>query len=151
MPCPVASVDAHTRGLSLVELMVGLAITAILATLTYPGIQSAVLKTRRTEALALLAQCELAQERHRSQHPAYASLAQLGIPPTSPSGRYVLGEQTPGPRGYTLRASAQGAQAADAPCQHLLLQVDGLETRRASGPDTDVTNSDADNRRCWAQ
>lgn len=135
----------------MIELMVGLAIAAVLAALSYPSVQSAVLKVRRGEALALLAQCQLAQERHRSSHPAYASLAQLGIPATSPSGRYRLSEQTPGAGGYALRATAQGGQAADTACRHLLLQVNGLDIRWASGPDDALTNGDADNRRCWAQ
>lgn len=151
MRCQHSHAHRRPHGLGLIELLIGLAITAILASLSYPSVQSAVLKVRRAEALALLAQCELAQAHHRSNHPAYASLAQLGIPATSPSGRYELSEQAPGASGYTLRASARGTQAADTACRYLLLQVNGLETLRASGPDNTAANGEADNRRCWAQ
>ena len=141
----------RTQGLTLIELVVGLAIAGVLARLSYPAYRAAVLKLRRGEALTLFAQCQLAQERHRSNHPGYATLAQLGIPTLSPSGRYLLSETTPGPSGYTLQATAQGAQAADAPCRHLRLQVDGPQTTWSSGPDSELANADSDNRRCWGQ
>ncbi|MBL8315946.1 MAG: type IV pilin protein [Rubrivivax sp.] len=145
-PCPPCR-----RGLTLIELLIGIAIAAVLAALSYPAYQSAILTLRRGEALTLLAQCQLAQERHRSNHPAFATLAQLGIPTLSPSGRYLLSETPPGPGGYSLHATAQGAQAADARCRHLRLQVEGLQTTWASGPDSTVGNTDRDNRRCWGR
>lgn len=138
-------------GLTLIELLVGVAIAAVLATLSYPAYQAAILSLRRSEALTLFAQCQLAQERYRSNHPGFATLAQLGVPTLSPSGRYLLSETPPGPGGYTLHATAQGAQAADARCRHLRLQVDGLQTTWASGPDSTVGNTAQDNRRCWGR
>lgn len=150
-----AARDGHSLrcagGLTLIELLVGLAIAGVLASLSYPSFQAALLKLRRSEALALFHQCQLAQERHRSNHPGYATLAQLGLPTVSPSGRYQLSETTPAGSSYTLHAVAQGAQAADTPCRHLRLQVDGLQTTWASGPNDQVENTDSANRRCWGQ
>lgn len=153
MPCTALSPRRPTRprGLTLFELMIGLAIAATLAALSYPAYQTAILGLRRGEALSLFAQCQLAQERHRSNHPGFATLAQLGIPTLSASGRYLLSETPPGPAGYTLHATAQGAQAADARCRHLRLQVDGLQATWSSGPDSTVGNTDRDNRRCWGR
>lgn len=149
VPCPPCL--RGRRGLTLIELLVGIAVAGVLAALSYPAYQTAMLTLRRGEVLTLFAQCQLAQERHRSNHPGFATLAQLGIPNLSPSGRYLLSETPPGPGGYTLQATAQGAQAADARCRHLRLQVDGLQTTWASGPDSTVANTDRDNRRCWGR
>lgn len=137
-----------SRGFSMIELVVVLTVCALLAAVTYPSFQTAILKARRSEALASLALLQMAQERHRSNHTAYASLDQLGLPPGA-SGRYRFSEETPTAQGFSILASAQGAQVADASCRHLALQVDGLETRWASGPDTALANGEQDNRRCW--
>ena len=132
----------------MLELLIVLTVCALLATLAYPGFQAAILKARRSEALASFAQLQMAQERHRSNHTAYASLVQLGLPANA-SGRYRFSEETPTAQGFSILASAQGAQVADASCRHLALQVDGLETRWTSGPDTALANGEQDNRRCW--
>lgn len=139
----------HAQGLGLIEALMGLAITAVLASLAYPSYQSAVLTLRRAEALAVSAQVQLAQEAHRSRQPRFATLAELGFATTSPSGRYRVQLETPSARGYRLHLIAQGSQAADARCRHLQLQVDGHDSTRASGPDAQLKNSAADNRRCW--
>lgn len=139
----------RVAGLGLIELLVGMAIAGVLAGLAYPSYQSTVIRLRRAEALALIAQVQMAQEIHRSRQPRFATLAELGQPANSPSGRYRLDEETPSPRGYTLWLIAQGSQATDVRCRHLRLQVDGFENFRASGPDTQVDNSADDNRRCW--
>lgn len=136
-------------GLGLIELLVGLAIAGVLAGLAYPSYQSTVIRLRRAEALALASQVQTAQESHRSRQPSFATLAELGLPAVSPSGRYRLDEDTPSPRGYTLRLIAQGSQAADVRCRHLRLQVDGFDSIHASGPDAQLDNNADDNRRCW--
>ena len=51
--------------------------------------------------------------------------------------------------GYTLLASATGAQARDANCRHLRVSVDRGTTVRASGPTAETTNAAATNERCW--
>lgn len=136
-------------GLSLIEVMVTLAVVVVLAALSLPNMKASVLKARRSEALTLLGQVELAQARHRSQQPRYASLAQLGLAPLSPNGHYRLSEATPTDTRFSVLATAQGAQNADFACRHLQLTWLAGTVQRASGPTTEVDNDDAANRRCW--
>ncbi|WP_418319334.1 type IV pilin protein [Piscinibacter sakaiensis] len=142
----------NRSGWTLVELAICLALLALLATLAYPGLRGIVLRIHRSDALTTLAALQLQQSRYRSNHPAFATLAQLGIVATSPGGRYRLQEQAiPSATGFAVMAIAAGAQAADLRCSHLLLEVNGEQTRWASGADATVGNDDSDNRRCWGR
>ncbi len=147
--------SAHSRaqlaGWTLIELSLAMALLAILTSLSYPGLRSVILRVHRGDALTTLAQVHLQQQRHRSNHPSFATLGELGIATTSPGGRYRLHEQQPSASGFFVMASALGAQAADLPCSFLLLEIVGADTRLASGPDADVGNDDSDNQRCWGK
>lgn len=138
-------------GWTLIELSLAMALLAILTSLSYPSFKSAILRIHRGDALATLAQVHLQQQRHRSNHPSFATLGELGIATTSPGGHYRLHERLPTASGFLVMASALGTQAADLPCSHLLLEVAGADTRLASGPDADVGNDDSDNQRCWGK
>ena len=145
----VAQRVARVGGFTLVELLCAIALAAVLAAIAYPAYQGAVHKARRSEALAALLQLQLAQERHRANHPSYATLAELGLPAMSPHGHYSLAVAAAGPAGYQLLASAQGMQSGDSACRHLKLVVAGGDITHSSGPDPLATNPDAPNRRCW--
>lgn len=141
---------SRPRGLTLVELLVALALVALLASLAYPSHRGAVFRARRADALAALMQLQAAQERHRSQHPSYAgSVAALGLPAVTPGGHYALTVSAAGAAGYEAMASAQGDQTHDAMCRHLRAAVVGGQLVQASGPDGATSNAPADNRRCW--
>jgi type IV pilus assembly protein PilE len=137
-------------GFSLIELLCAMAIGAILAGLSFPSFQSAVLKARRADGLAALMQLQQAQERHRAEHLGYGTLAALRQSATSAKGHYLLGISHTTPTGYRLQAQAQGAQQADTACRHLQLRVDGLNHVKESGPTAALGNSSAENRQCWA-
>lgn len=137
------------NGFTLVEAAVVVTIAALLATIAWPAFASVVRRIHRTDALAALAHVQLLQQRHRSLHPGYATLAQLGIGVQVAGGRYRLDLSEPTASGYRLSAVAQGPQAADAVCRHLGVEVVGADTRRSSGPDAETHNEVAQNRRCW--
>lgn len=142
---------ARQRGITLVELIAGVAIAGILAGTAYPMLQSQLQKGRRVDALVTAMTLQLAQERHRSNHNAYADLAELGVAARTPGGHYLISITDAGADGYTLHATATGAQANDRGCRHLRLVVDGSTVARASGADAGVANDSAANRRCWSQ
>lgn len=145
------AVGGSTGGFTLIELLCVLALAALLAAIAYPSYRSVVLKLRRSDGLAWLLQVQLAQERHRGNHPRYATLAELGLPTASPQGHYALAVAAAGPSGYQLLASAQGAQASDTVCRYLKLTVAGGDITHSSGADALTANPGAENRRCWGQ
>ncbi|MEO8281211.1 MAG: type IV pilin protein, partial [Ideonella sp.] len=138
----------RTTGWTLVELMIGLALTAILTSLSYPSFRSIILRIHRGDALASLGHVQMQQQRYRSNRPSFATLSELGVATTTASGRYRLEDQAaPTAAGFLILASALGTQAADLPCTHLLLEVSGADTRMASGPDSNVSNGESENLR----
>lgn len=137
------------HGLSLIELLVALAIVVVLAGLSLPNLQRSVLTARRSDALSVLGQVELAQARFRSQQLSYATLSQLGVKAASPSGHYRLSEGTPTEAGYAITAAAQGGQANDAACRFLLLRGVAGGVQRLSGATPAVDNDEPTNRKCW--
>ena len=135
--------------MTLVETIIALAVAAIVAAIALPSFSAAIQRSRRADAYDALARVRLAQERYRSNHAAYASLAQLGVAASSPAGHYAIGIASPTATGYAAFATAAGAQHADAACRHLRVVVDGLDVRQASGADAEAANGDAANRACW--
>ncbi len=63
------------RGFTLIELMIVLAVLAILSAVAYPSYVETVLKGRRSEARAALAELMQQQERHMTQAGSYRKTA----------------------------------------------------------------------------
>ncbi|MEY8878425.1 MAG: type IV pilin protein [Leptothrix sp. (in: b-proteobacteria)] len=144
-------------GLTLAELMVALALLAILSTLAWPVYQQHLLRARRADGHAALARVQQAQERHRNQQPVYASslgIGGLNLPVLSANGHYALataaiaGSEA---SAYRVSAAASGAQAQDSDCRHLAIEVIGGNQLLRSGPTADLGNDSASSRRCWNQ
>lgn len=133
------------RGFTLVELVVVMAMAAVLAAVALPAYTQHLAAGRRADAVAALMQLQMAQERHHANHGVYAgdraALRGAGTP-VSAQGFYDIVLQplhaAPG-QGYVAEAvpRAGGPQARDSECPRLTLTVrDGIATR---GP----------HRRCW--
>jgi type IV pilus assembly protein PilE len=158
-PCPRA------RGLTLIELMIAIAILAILASIAVPAYRDSVMRARRADAITTLQQAMLLQERYRANSPVYAthllaagsSLTGVGTSDssgaaasvTTPGGTYTITLSDASAAGYALLAQAQGAQAGDSGCQFLQLAVAGGQVTQASGSSSALGNDQAANRRCW--
>jgi type IV pilus assembly protein PilE len=140
---------SHAAGFTLIETLVAVAITAILASLSYPTFADQVRKGRRVDAIVRLASLQLAQKRYRSSNASYGSLAETGLPAQTSDGLYRLSVLGNDAMGYTAVAQAQGSQLRDVNCRFLQLTVVGGNTERASGPDALVGNAPALNNRCW--
>jgi type IV pilus assembly protein PilE len=121
------------KGFTLIELMVVLAIIAIIAAIAIPSYANQVRKSRRADATSTLGDAQLRQERWRAENPAFGTLAQIGVPTTSPGGHYTISMPTlsgtcpnSGPtattnNSYILQAAATGAQAKDTACATMAL------------------------------
>jgi type IV pilus assembly protein PilE len=120
-------------GFTLIELMIVVAIVAILAAVAIPSYQNYVRKGNRADGRALLQAANLAQEKHRLGNAAYASAttALSGVCPTSgtcTSGQnhYSLAISGASATGYTLTANATSSmQLGDSGCTAIVLTVAG--------------------------
>ncbi|POZ61076.1 type IV pilin protein [Chromobacterium alticapitis] len=122
--------NPRVGGFSLLELMIALALVALLLGFAIPGYQQYMQRSRRSDALDALYQLQQAQVRYRGFHDGYAAaLADLKTPfvnNRSAQGYYQLETGAPaGEQAYSFfvraRAIAKGAQSGDADCQTLTL------------------------------
>ena len=113
-------------GLTLLELVIALAVMAMLAAAAWPSFADSVRKGRRTDALQASTRVQQAQERWLGNQLRYTDqLADLGLATASPGGHYTLALSAASATAYTLTVSAAsgGAQAADAGCTVLTVSV----------------------------
>ena len=106
------------RGFTLIELMVVVAVVAILAAIAIPNFLEQSRKGRRSEAMSIMGELQLRQERWRAEHATYAATGNLGTIPTSDS--YGFAVTNNGALTYTITATRQGRQASDR-CGNLVL------------------------------
>ena len=123
------------KGFTLIELMIAVAILAIIAAIAIPAYNSQVEKTRRADAVSSITNTAQRLERCFTRNNTYAGC----INPTtfdSADGFYEIEVSVPTATTYDLTATAQGAQAGDA-CSPF--ELDELGNRSAG------STSD----RCW--
>jgi type IV pilus assembly protein PilE len=101
-------------GFTLIELMIVLAIVAILAAIAYPSYNRFITKSARDEARSSLQQIELLQERWRQNNGGFATNAQLSdaLGALRTADLYEYSITTSGRSGFTAVATAIGRQAA---------------------------------------
>jgi type IV pilus assembly protein PilE len=121
--------DRSHGGFTLIELVVAMAIAAILAVLAIAAYDFANVKTRRGAAKGCLLEAAQAMERYDTEHFSYAD-ATLPECSADLGGHYVLGFGTGEPTAGTYRIEAvpQGAQAsADDNCGTLSIDNTGVK------------------------
>ena len=133
----IAGPGPGRNGFTLIELMIAVAIVAILAALALPSYQSYVRKGNRGDATSLLQAVNLAQEKHRLGNASYAATFAALSPPcscssTSERGHYTVAVSGASATGYTLTATAASSmQQADTGCTAITLTVNGGNTSYA--------------------
>jgi len=120
-------------GFTIIELMIVIAIVAILVALAYPSYSQYVMKARRGEAQQLLLNWSINQEIWRSNNTEYATLAQL---PAPVHDDYNFSLPARSATAYTLQALAQDNQTNDkardgTSCTTLTLNQSGVKTEAA--------------------
>jgi type IV pilus assembly protein PilE len=141
------------RGFTLIELMIVVAVAALLLAVAVPSYLDSVRKGRRAEAVAALTRLQQAQERHRANSTQYAAtFAALTASAPSATEHYGLVINAADAGSYTITANAKpgSPQFGDQRCR-------GLRIRAASGAlnyesldaasAVDTTNAN----RCWAR
>ena len=142
------------RGFSLTELLVALAILALLTAAAVPLWQRQMERIRRLDATDALLRIAVAQERFHLENGRYASPGELA--PAAPAGLGIAGTERGyyslelralagnANSGYEARAVARqpGTQAGDEQCRILALDSTG----RRSAKTSEGENSSED---CW--
>ena len=149
-PLRLATTPAASRGFTLVELMIGVAVAGVLSSVALPSFEGQIQKSRRTEVLVATMDVQAAQERFRTKGVSYGSLAAIGIAARTPTGYYLLQVPAADADGYELLATAAGVQTRDTACTNMKVTVNGANIVYASGPDASVSNPATLNRRCWS-
>jgi type IV pilus assembly protein PilE len=105
------------NGFTLIEVMVVVAIIGILAAIAYPSYTESVLKGRRAEGRAALAELLQQQERYMTQKNAYLSFTNASgttVPATVPFKTFS--GDSPAKAAYQLQASVCAAGVALSEC-----------------------------------
>lgn len=126
----------QASGFTLIEMLIVVAVGAILASLAVASYSTYVQNSRRVEARASLSGLAQRLERCFTQFGRYDhDDCEIDAPYDSPEGHYSidLDELTAGT--YTLSATPQGAQANDGRCTGFTLNQLGQREATGSHPD----------------
>ncbi len=127
----------YSQGFGLIELMIVVAIFAILAMVVVPSYTQMVLKNQRVDAREMLLDVAQGQERNLYTAGVYAGdLRNLGYDaatPLSDEGHYrisaaVVNNAAAGINTFVLTATAIGSQAQDTDCLTISLSSIGLKS-----------------------
>ena len=130
------TVRRQRRGFTLIELMIVVAVIAILVSIAYPSYHEYVIRTHRTEGKALLAEVSGRLERCFTRHSAYTHAdCVAAATATSEGGWYRVTANPVSASAYTLRAAPQRTQATDdARCGTLTLTHVGVRGHTGTPP-----------------
>lgn len=125
-------------GFTLVEIMITLAVVAIIMAIAVPSYQDRVREAQRADGYDALLSIKTLQERYRASNSTYGTLAQIGAASASAEGYYNVAVSNTSATGYTITATAQGSQAKDedkgTSCKTLTITVSAANPRGARTP-----------------
>jgi type IV pilus assembly protein PilE len=117
-----------STGFTLIELMIAVAVVAILAVVSLPSYAEFVKRGTRADAQAFLMEVALRQQQRLVDRRDYAAtIGALGMTlPQSLSGKYTVSMTVPAavPPSFTITAAPQGAQTVEG-CGTLTLSSSG--------------------------
>ncbi|WP_394176741.1 type IV pilin protein [Thalassotalea litorea] len=138
---------SSSKGFTLIELMVVVAIIGILSAIAYPAYQDSVRKARRTDAHTGMMSMMLAQQKLRGNCPFFGqalgsanSCGASGSATTvkgssaSQEGYYSFALSNASGNSYTITATALGAQAQDTGCTSITLTVNASNPKGLKAP-----------------
>lgn len=130
---------SETSGFTLIEVMIVVAIVAILATIAYPSYREQVMKSRRAEAKVTLYNWAQALERCYTQYGAYDNANCGAIDAGDFTARdsennlyEITGEVDVST--FTLTATPSGPQLGDTKCATLTLNQTGMKGATGTAP-----------------
>ena len=131
-------------GFTLIELMVTVAVVAILAAVALPSFQDYILRSRRTEGKAILLSTQQIVERGYTDLNNYASAVASAVGASglmSEHGYYLVTSTSATASTFALSSTPQGRQSNDK-CK--TLTIDQANRKDVSGVSSTITRAD-----CW--
>ncbi len=144
------TIRRRSAGFTLMELLIALAIVALLATVAYPSYQNSVVRTRRSDGIAAALAVQVAEEKFRASCPYYAqslgsantcgttaALSTVQAASASPEGYYTISIVTNSATGnaYTINAAPTGIQADDTDCSPMRITFNALNPNGLKTPE----------------
>lgn len=137
----IKKLQQNKKGFTLIELMIVVAIIAILVAIALPAYNSYILRSRRADAYTGIEQSRNLLESCYTQYSSFNNSACSSLPTTSPQGYYTL-TSTVTATTYEIDATATGSQLKDTTCQVFKLTNTNIQTAfDGSGTDTSTP--------CW--
>ena len=146
-------------GFTLIELMITVAIVAILAAIAYPSYQSQVSSSRRSDAQGTLTSFALAMERFYTANNTYLGAAGTKAVPANSGAPWIFSTEAPldgatkyydltikagaTQNSYTLVATPKGAQTDDG-----VIELDSTGVKRWDRNDNGTFAAD---EACWSK
>ena len=136
------AIASGSKGFTLIELMIVVAIVGILAAIAYPSYRDSVRRSHRSEGQALLLDTQSREERYYSNNNTYTTdMTKLGYsadPVISENQYYSVDAAAPTSSCpitscYKLTATAQGSQSDDTHCA--TMSIDSLGQRTGTNTD----------------
>lgn len=135
----------RAEGFTLIELMIAVAILAIIVGIAMPSYTQYVLKSGRADAKGVLMQSAQTLERCYTRYSEYdngsCTLAQ-GATRMSENEKYEMTVTTLANNAFTLTAVPQGSQAKDTDCTSFTLTHTGQKGANGGTEDADIEE-------CW--
>ena len=133
------------RGFTLIEVMIVIAILAIITAVAAPLLDNQKRKGYRSDAIIALTQAVQRQERWRTENGTYTSdvtkLTSTGTA-ASPEGKYSLAVSNVTSETYTISATPAGPQAQDTDCAQFSVTHTGIKSAKNSANANTST-------KCW--
>jgi type IV pilus assembly protein PilE len=141
----------NSKGFTLIELMITVAIVGILAAVAVPSYRNYILESHRTDAQTALTDIQLRQTKLRANCRFYglrsdtanacgatAAASTIAYPSTSPEGFYTMTITGNTTQGYvaTAAATAASGQTDDTDCLSLTLTVTAANPEGVKGGTT---------------
>ncbi len=137
-------------GFTLIELLITIAIIGIIAAIALPMFGEQMAKSRRSEAIAVLADLQLRQERWRANHATYYTLDEVvgttAAAFNAAQQNYDFSVSSNDGTDVLVTATQKNAQAGDR-CGNFLLRIDNDNNNAPAGMVDKTTSSGAE--RCW--
>lgn len=138
-------------GFTLIELMVTIAVVAILAAFAIPTFSEQLAKGRRSDAIATLTDLQLKQERWRANHSTYGSLKDVtgaadDAAFNAAHEHYDYSVSDISATDVLITATPKGGHAGDR-CGNFMLRIDNDNNSAPAGMVDKSTSTNA--ARCW--